>query len=65
MNIEEVQQINSLQSLVDVTGSDDNDDWEMLDGVLRGSTALAISHYGGDLNDILEQLTEECRKVNR
>lgn len=65
--MEELRQITDLRNLVDVTNDDNSNqnDWEMLDGVLRGSTALAISNYGGELKDVLEKLTEECRQVKR
>ena len=45
--------------------NDDDMDWEMLDGVLRGSTALSISNYGGELSEILNKLAEDCKKIKR
>ena len=66
MNIDDMEEIKDLRSLVDITDSTDNDgDWEILDGVLCRSTALAISNYGGELKDVLERLSEECSKANR
>ena len=57
-----------LADIVDITDHHDphNDGgWDMLDGVLRGSTTMAISHHGTDLKDILERLSKECKKVKR
>ena len=40
-------------------------DWQMLDGVLRGSTAMEISRHGEELREVLEKLSEEAQKIKR
>ena len=66
MNLDEIKQIQDIEALVDVTARHDDDaDWVMLDGVLCGSTALAVSNHGGELKDILDRLSEACQNVKR
>jgi hypothetical protein len=68
MNAEELGHIDTLQDLVEIGNNeavDNDDDWEMLDGVLRGSTALAISSHGGELKEVLERLSAECERVKQ
>ena len=67
MHVEEKDHIQDLQNLLDITNEvdDGNNDWEMLDGVLCGSTALSISNQGSELSDIFAKLSEECGKTKR
>ena len=66
MNFDEIHNLKDLQNLVNISDQrNDNSDWQMLDGVLRGSTALEISHHGGELNKILERLSAECHKIKK
>jgi hypothetical protein len=45
-----------LQSIIDLREPPtmDDNDWEMLDGVLHGNEALPISHEGGELQALTE-----------
>jgi len=47
------EQRQSIMDLRDPPTADD-DDWEMLDGVLDGDKALGISHEGGELQALTE-----------
>ena len=66
MNMDDLGQLNDLQNIVDLgQAHDDDNDWEMLDGVLRGSTAFTISNHGGELSDVLDKLAKDCQKIKR
>ena len=66
MNFDEIHNLKDLQNLVNVSDQrNDDSDWQMLDGVLCGSTALKISHHGGELNENLERLSAECHKIKK
>lgn len=67
MNSDVANELHDLQGLVDISNQPDDDDgdWIMLDGVLRGTTALELSNSGGEMEALLQRLSEACAKIKR
>lgn len=43
--------------------NEDDDDWEMLDDVLRGDSVLDISHEGGELDTLADRIYKNTMYV--
>lgn len=66
MNANDMQELRNLQLMADAGEDiDDDGDWQMMDGILRGETVAAVRDAGGDWRSVMKGIQEDVEASQR